>query len=355
MRDILTYPQISISIINLNGKDYLGQCLDSIKKLDYPEDKLETIVIDNGSSDDSVNFIKSNYPLVKLISNDKNMGFAFANNQAAKAANGDYIAFLNNDTRVDKNWLIELLRPIYKNKEVVASGSKVLSIDGKNIDFVGGMINFEGKGFQIDYGIPVEKGNYSQYRYLPFVNGGAMLVDRKIFLGAGGFDEDFFAYYEDVDFGWRARLSRNNIVVTHWLNKSYYINMDSKDNIVITGKMSAHSWMKPSPAKHIILRSVSYFFGNHLIPWLKKLMIFGDKEIDVSFTRQVIIHDHNIEIEDDFTGKALSNIQLYRAPHYSLRHVSSAGLYVPEELLLIEETEAVKEKDKIHFKRIINL
>ncbi|GAG72215.1 unnamed protein product [marine sediment metagenome] len=203
MRDILTYPQISISIVNLNGKDYLGQCLDSIKNLNYPEDKLETIVIDNGSSDDSVNFIKSNYPLVKLISNDKNMGFAFANNQAAKAANGDYIAFLNNDTRVDKNWLIELLRPIYKNKEVVASGSKVLSIDGKNIDFVGGMINFEGKGFQIDYGIPVEKGNYSQYRYLPFVNGGAMLVDRKIFLGAGGFDEDFFAYYEDVDFGWR--------------------------------------------------------------------------------------------------------------------------------------------------------
>ena len=203
MRDILTYPQISISIINLNGKDYLGQCLDSIKNLNYPEDKLETIVIDNGSSDDSVNFIKSNYPLVKLISNDKNMGFAFANNQAAKAANGDYIAFLNNDTRVDKNWLIELLRPIYKNKEVVASGSKVLSIDGKNIDFVGGMINFEGKGFQIDYGVPVEKDNYGQYRYLPFVNGGAMLVERKIFLGAGGFDEDFFAYYEDVDFGWR--------------------------------------------------------------------------------------------------------------------------------------------------------
>ncbi len=203
MRDILTYPQISISIVNLNGKDYLGQCLDSIKNLNYPEDKLEIIVIDNGSSDDSVNFIKSNYPLVKLISNDKNMGFAFANNQAAKAANGDYMAFLNNDTRVDKNWLIELLRPIYKNKEVVASGSKVLSIDGKNIDFVGGMINFEGKGFQIDYGIPVEKDNYSQYRYLPFVNGGAMLVDRKIFLDTGGFDEDFFAYYEDVDFGWR--------------------------------------------------------------------------------------------------------------------------------------------------------
>ena len=56
------------------------------------------------------------------------MGFAYANNQAAKVAKGEYVAFLNNDTRVDKNWLIELLRPIYKNKEVVASGSKVLSL-----------------------------------------------------------------------------------------------------------------------------------------------------------------------------------------------------------------------------------
>ena len=65
------------------------------------------------------------------------------------------------------------------------------------------MINFEGKGFQIDYGVAKEKDIHNDYRYLPFVNGGAMLVDRKVFLEVGGFDEDFFAYYEDVDFGWR--------------------------------------------------------------------------------------------------------------------------------------------------------
>ena len=65
------------------------------------------------------------------------------------------------------------------------------------------MINFEGKGFQIDYGVSTDKDVYNQYNYLPFVNGGAMLVNRKVFLDAGGFDGDFFAYYEDVDFGWR--------------------------------------------------------------------------------------------------------------------------------------------------------
>ena len=80
---------------------------------------------------------------------------------------------------------------------------KVLSLDGSSLDFVGGMINFEGKGFQIDYGLSVNKDIHNVERFLPFVNGGAMLIKRDVFLEAGGFDEDFFAYYEDVDLGWR--------------------------------------------------------------------------------------------------------------------------------------------------------
>ncbi len=203
MKDILTFPKASVLIVNLNGEKYLKECLNSLKDLNYPQDKLEVIVVDNGSTDRSLVLIKQNYPNVKIIENSRNIGFAYANNQAAKAAEGEYIAFLNNDTRVDKNWLIELLRPIYKDKEIVASGSKVLSIDGKKIDFIGGMINFEGKGFQIDYGTPVENDNHDRYMFLPFVNGGSMMINRKVFLDAGGFDQDFFAYYEDVDLGWR--------------------------------------------------------------------------------------------------------------------------------------------------------
>jgi GT2 family glycosyltransferase len=203
MGKIFTYPFISIIIVNLNGKDYLEVCLDSIKKLSYPQDRVEIIVVDNGSTDSSVDFINLNYPEIKVVKNSINMGFAYSNNQGVKVSKGEYVAFLNNDTRVDEDWLTELLRPIYGSKEIVCSGSKVLSMDGKTIDFGGSMINFEGKGFQIDYGAPVEKAKYNDYTFLPFVNGGAMLVNSEAFLGSGGFDEDFFAYYEDVDFGWR--------------------------------------------------------------------------------------------------------------------------------------------------------
>ena len=203
MDNIFDFPKVSIITVNLNGRDYLSTLFNSIKELDYPKDKTELIVVDNGSNDGSVEFLSSAFPDIKIIRNSFNTGFAVANNQGAKTATGDYVAFLNNDTKVDVNWLTELVKPVYGNKDTVCSGSKVLSIDGKNLDFVGGMINFEGKGFQTDYGIPAEKDIHNDYRYLPFVNGGAMLVDRKVFLDAGGFDEDFFAYYEDVDFGWR--------------------------------------------------------------------------------------------------------------------------------------------------------
>jgi len=203
MGDTFTYPQVSICIANLNGKDYLKGCIASIRELDYPEHKIEVIVVDNGSTDGSAEFLARKFPEVKIIRNSQNLGFAAANNQAAKAACGRYIAFLNNDTRVDKNWLTELVRPLLGDSEVAACGSKVLSADGKRIDFAGAMINFEGKGFQVDYGLPIEEDMHNNPLYLPFANGGAMLVRAEVFAQSGGFDQDFFAYYEDVDFGWR--------------------------------------------------------------------------------------------------------------------------------------------------------
>ncbi|GAI11228.1 unnamed protein product, partial [marine sediment metagenome] len=144
MREFYSYPIITISIVNLDGENYLNDCLKSIENINYPKDKTEVIVVDNCSKDNSIKIIENSFPWVKTIKNTENLGFSKANNQAAEIASGEYIAFLNNDTKVDENWLIELLRPLYGSSDVICSGSKVLSFDGKNIDFACGMINFEG-------------------------------------------------------------------------------------------------------------------------------------------------------------------------------------------------------------------
>src|SRR5665811_2613576 len=101
MTDLFTYPKITISIINLDGQEYLDECLKSIASLNYPKDNIEIIVVDNNSKDDSIKFLENNFPEIKVIRNPQNYGFARANNQAAEIAAGEYIAFLNNDTKVD--------------------------------------------------------------------------------------------------------------------------------------------------------------------------------------------------------------------------------------------------------------
>ena len=124
MKDIYSYPLVTISIVNLNGSDYLRDCLDSLKNLSYPKEQIEIIIVDNGSTDDSIEFLNKNCPEARIIRNNSNFGFAKANNQAAAQAKGEYVAFLNNDTKVDENWLTELLKPIYGSDEIICSGSK---------------------------------------------------------------------------------------------------------------------------------------------------------------------------------------------------------------------------------------
>lgn len=197
-------PNVSIITVNYNGKKFLSDLLKSVTALNYPAEKIELIVVDNGSVDGSVDFLKESYPQVKLIQNKKNEGFAKPNNDGAKSAANEYIAFLNNDMRVDKEWLNQLLIPLQNNadKNTVCVASKVLNWEGDKIDFHGSSMNIFGNGFQNNYGEDAEKSD-SFNDSIFFPNGGAMIIKRDIFLNVGGFDEDYFAYYEDVDLGWR--------------------------------------------------------------------------------------------------------------------------------------------------------
>ncbi|MDE0896387.1 MAG: glycosyltransferase family 2 protein [Planctomycetota bacterium] len=195
-------PRATIVILNYNGRHHLEGCFGSLAELDYPREKLEIIMIDNGSSDDSVDLARSDYAWVRTIVNERNVGFSAGCNQGALAATkADVLVFLNNDMRVREDWLRELVGPVVR-EECAASTAKMFSWDGKVLNSTGGGMNFHGIGIQKGYLQKPTKAHDVPARTL-FACGGAMAIDAAIFHDVGGFDEDFFAYYEDVDLGWR--------------------------------------------------------------------------------------------------------------------------------------------------------
>lgn len=195
-------PRASIVILNLNGRHHLQGCFESLAKLDYPKEKLELILVDNASNDGSIEEMRQQHSDVRLFVNERNVGFAAGCNQGAREARepGVYV-FLNNDMRVEPEWLRELVAPIVR-AECSATTSKMLSWDGKLLNSAGGAMNFHGMGIQVGMDDP-DEARYSTPRRTLFPCGGAMAIDAQVFRECGGFDEEFFAYYEDVDLGWR--------------------------------------------------------------------------------------------------------------------------------------------------------
>lgn len=168
---------------------------------------LEIIVVDNGSEDGSVEWIRNTFPDVHLIRNDRNLGFAAANNQAFNVARGEYIATLNNDAWATSTWLAELVRAAQVDSDIGMCASKMLFADrprmvnsaGINLDWAG--IAWDRRGGELDN----ERENEPVEVFGPCA--GAALYRRTMLEELGGFDEDFFAYLEDVDLAWRARLA----------------------------------------------------------------------------------------------------------------------------------------------------
>ena len=194
-------PSVSIIILNYNGKELIEDCLSSLAKLDYPRDRLEILMIDNGSSDDSIAYIEQCFPYVKNIKNPENYGFAKGCNIGAKNATGEYIALLNNDMRVEKKWLKELILPLMKDNKIGITTSKILNWDGTRIDFAGAALSFCGFGYKKGDG--KEDYGYAKTEYCLFPSGGSMVISKDLFWKLHGFDDDYFAYFEDIDLGWR--------------------------------------------------------------------------------------------------------------------------------------------------------
>lgn len=198
-------PMVSVIILNYNGREHLETCLPSLMELNYPKDKLEIMVVDNASTDDSVPWLKQKYPDVQLLVNSANVGFARGNNLGASIASGSHLAFLNTDTRVDKDWLLALSQTIASEADVACAGSVMLNWTGDDIDYAGrpddAMDLYPGHA-EDTLATLQSAGDVPML----FASGGAMLVRRDVFLNLGGFDEYYFLYCEDVELGWRLWL-----------------------------------------------------------------------------------------------------------------------------------------------------
>jgi GT2 family glycosyltransferase len=202
----LAQPKVSVIIVNWNGKSLLEECLDSLAA--QTAKGIETILVDNGSQDGSAQYVRERYPAVRLISLPENLGFAGGNNAGIRVARGEYIALINNDTKSDPAWLQNLLSAAESSPSLTGMwASKILSYDNPGIfDNVGLLLYPDGLG-RGKGRLEKDEGQYDQPEEAFFPSGCAGLYRREVLTEIGLFDEEFFAYADDVDIGLRARLA----------------------------------------------------------------------------------------------------------------------------------------------------
>ncbi len=194
---------VSVIVLNYNGQHWLERCLTAIQA--QPSGNKELILVDNASTDGSVELVRERFPDVRLLALDRNFGFAGGNNAGARIAGGRYLAFLNNDTVPQPGWLNALKAPLERDPVVALTTSRIVYLhDPSVIDSAGDGYLRAGGAFKRFHGGPFALGNDSGEVF--GACGAACMIRRDVFVELGGFDEDFFMVYEDVDLSYRARL-----------------------------------------------------------------------------------------------------------------------------------------------------
>ncbi len=208
--------QLSIVIVSWNVRKDITNCISSLS-VNPPVCSFETIVVDNASSDGSAQEIREQFPEVTCVANDQNYGFAAANNQGIKLAKGEYLLFLNPDTIVRSGSLDPLVTFMDSNKDVGACGPKLLNEDGSTQRSVRKFPSYRGALYRFTFlkYFKIFKNSYRSWLMRDFdhqsridVNqlmGAALLVRKSIIDEIGGFDENFFMYYEEVDLCYRIK------------------------------------------------------------------------------------------------------------------------------------------------------
>lgn len=211
---------VAVVILNWNGKALMDEFLPSVIA-HTPADKAEIVVADNGSTDGSVDFLKEKFPEVRIISFDKNYGFAEGYNQALKHIDANYSVLLNSDVEVTPNWLNAPLKAMEADQQIVAAQPKILAQKNKRFFEYAGASG----GFMDRYGYPycrgrvlhaieMDEGQYDSPIDVLWATGACLFIRTEIFKQEGGLDGRFFAHQEEIDLCWRLRCRGYRIVCT---------------------------------------------------------------------------------------------------------------------------------------------
>lgn len=196
-------PEITVVVVNFNSGDYLKGCLASLARQTFRD--FETIVIDNASTDGSLEKVADKPGRLVILRQSDNHGFAKANNIGARAGRGRWLALLNPDAEADFGWLEALMRAVKDHPQHRLVSSLQVSLhDGMKLDGAGDNYLAYGYAWRGGFGHAVGKAPQAGTCFAPC--GAAALYPREAFLEAGGFDERYFCYHEDVDIGFRLRL-----------------------------------------------------------------------------------------------------------------------------------------------------
>lgn len=206
----MNFPKVSVAILNWNGKSWLEQFLPFLQKSTYPN--LEVIIVDNGSTDDSVSYVKETYPDFKVFVWDKNHGFAEGYNLIVDHVDAPYLVLLNSDVEVTPNWLEPLVEVMEKDTSLISVQPKVLAHHDKTLfeyaGAAGGYMDYlcvpfcRGRIFDT---VEKDVGQYDTFQEVFWATGACCILRTEKVKEIGLFQGEFFAHWEEIDFCWRAK------------------------------------------------------------------------------------------------------------------------------------------------------
>ena len=314
---MLSDKRIAVAILNYNGLNLLKKFLPSVVK--YSDKKLSNIyIIDNGSDDKSITYVKNKFSEVKIIQNDNNYGYAGGYNKGLSKIDYDYYVLLNNDVEVSKGWLNPLFELLESDENFATCQPKIKSYYNKNkFDYAGGSggyLDFLGYPFcrgRIFDSMEEDFGQYDDKKEIFWSSGACFMIKSKVFKKLNGFDFDFFAHMEEIDLCWRLKnLKYKNYcqpksIVYHAGGETLSDNnprktyLNFRNNLIMILKNDNFFYAFPKILMRLILDTFASILISikkknifHLISILKAYMIFFLKIPKIIFSKRVGLYNN---------------------------------------------------------------